>query len=110
MKSKIIGFSSGIAVLGLGIFAVVQMNNTRDWLAMVAVVLSLIPMCFLYCTVILGKFRQKDEYDLSPEHRLERIVREKEDMFEKSSMKKAVNDDKGKVLDFPNKKVNNKKK
>jgi|GEM_PF-4223100 len=100
MKSRIIGIISGLIVLGLGTFAVVQMNGSNRMLSIIAIALSLVPMYFLYATVVLGKFDDKKDRALSPQQRLERMMQSSKYMDDKKYIKKVVNDY-GKMLDFP---------
>lgn len=111
MKSRIIGIISSLSVLGLGIFAVVQMNGARRDLSIIALAVSLIPMYFLYAAVVLGKYNDKNYVDLSPRERLERVMQSNKNYNDNKYINKVANDY-GKVLDFPTdkKKKSNKNK
>ena len=100
MKSKIIIIVSGLSVLGLGVFAVVQMNSTNSYISIIAVALSLIPMYFLYAAVVLGKYRDKESKIVDKDSRLEEMMQERRKYKEFYASKKAANDY-GKVLEFP---------
>jgi len=94
-RSRIIALVSGLAIVGLGIFAVVQLNSARSTLSIVAVVLSLVPMYFLYSAVVLGKYDKKEKQP-KRDYAMEKNLKDKRSR----SMKKTAKDY-GKVLDFP---------
>lgn len=98
-KSSIIAIVSGLAILGLGLFAVVELNNTRS-LSFGAVVLSLVPMYFLYSAVVLGKY-DKNQKHSKRDYETEKSLRDK-----KTKNLNKSSDDYGKVLKFPDDKKN----
>ena len=97
MKPKLIAAASVLSILGLGIFAVVQMNRTHSTLSVIAVVLALIPMYFLYAVVVLGKFKAKKIYKDS---RMKSAM-DKRRKYKEFYANNNVANDNGKVLEFP---------
>jgi len=94
-RPKIIAAFSGIAIVGLGIYAVVQSNRAHSVLSIIAVVLALVPMYFLHSAIVLGKYNKKGESPIRGSDK-GKTLREKKG----KNTKKAANDY-GKVLDFP---------
>lgn len=99
MKARVIVMVSGLSVLGLAAYAIVQMDNTHN-LSIFAVVLSLVPLYFLYAVLVLGKFSGARKIELTKEERLQMMALGKKSVKETRPMKRVANDH-GKVLDFP---------
>ena len=94
-KSIIISLISSLAILGLLAFAIAMLNSTHSIFSLVAVVLSLIPMYFLYCSVVLGKYDKRENRN----KRDYMIEKWPEDARKKDITKSSR--DYGKMLDFP---------
>lgn len=103
-KSKIIAIASSLAIIGLGVFAVIQLNSVHSSLSLIAVVLSLVPMYFLYAAVVMGKY-DKNESQYNRDYTIEKKLQE----MKRNGMKKP-DSDYGKMLDFPKDKEKKDKK
>lgn len=101
-KSGIIAIISGLAIVGLGVIAVVQLNRASSGISFFAVILSLVPMYFLYSAVVLGRYDKKDSRP-KRDYDIEKSLSDKR-------KKNKASKDYGKMLDFPADKNNKKDK
>lgn len=112
MKSKIITLVSALALIFFAVFAVVIIRKSAT-LAIVSVALSLVPMYFLYITLVLGKFDKADERHANTRQRLESMLKPSEyaetneQYWKRKEREKPF--DKGKILEFDKDKRNEKK-
>jgi len=61
MKTKLVAIISGLSIVGIFLFAVVQLNQSRSLIAMAAFIALLIPMYFLFAALVMGKYKKNDK-------------------------------------------------
>jgi len=106
MKTKIIGIVCGIAVVGMGVFGIIQLNNEHRYISILLLSLSLVPMYFLYSALVLGKYKDRKNTPDKYVH-LDELIKGKnklKDMYTEDKVKNGY----GKVLEFPKGKLKNK--
>ncbi|MBN2879612.1 MAG: hypothetical protein JXN65_08270 [Clostridia bacterium] len=89
MKTKLVSILSGLSMIAIFVFAVVQLNKSRSLLAIFAIFILFIPMYFLFAALVQGKYKKSDK------------KAEDKNSRKKAKQRDWKEGDFGKVLEFP---------